>query len=70
MGRAKNKLMYALGFLASNLALLDAFERNEQDEKRRAATGLAPRARRRRKTTLTDLLARATAQEPAPPLTI
>jgi hypothetical protein len=62
MGRAKNKLMYALGFVASNLALVDAFERNEQDEKKRASAGLPPRARRRRKTTLTDLLAKAAPQ--------
>ena len=70
MGRAKNKLMYALGFVASNLALVDTFARNEQDEKRRAAAGLPPRARRRRRTTLTDLLAKAAPQEPAPPLTV
>jgi len=70
MGRAKNKLMYALGFVASNLALVDAFERNELDEKRRASAGLPLRARRRRKTTLTDLLTKAAPQEPAPPPTI
>ena len=59
MGRAKNKLMYALGFVAANLALIDTFERHEQDEKRRAAKGLPPRARRRRRTTMADLLLRA-----------
>ncbi len=47
--------MYALGFVAANLALVDTFESNERDDQLRAATGRPPRARRRGKT-ITDLL--------------
>jgi hypothetical protein len=57
MGRAKNKLMYALAFVTSNLALVAAFEARERDDRARAAAGLAPRARRRRRTTLDELVA-------------
>jgi hypothetical protein len=61
MGRSKNKLMYALAFVASNLALVETFEANEQDEQARATAGLAPRARRRQRTTLAALVAQPAA---------
>jgi hypothetical protein len=66
MGRAKNKLMYALAFVTNNLALVDAFEAKERDEKARAAAGLAPRTRRRRRTTLAGLVAPPPAGTTAP----
>jgi hypothetical protein len=31
-GRARNKLMYGLGFVAANLALIDTFENNERGD--------------------------------------
>jgi hypothetical protein len=55
MGRAKNKVMYALAFVADNLALLAAFEAKEKDSEHRAAAGLPPRARRRRRKTLAEI---------------
>jgi hypothetical protein len=58
MGRAKNKLMYAMAFVASNLALVESFQARERDEQARAAAGLPARARRRRRTTLTGLVGR------------
>jgi hypothetical protein len=48
-GLAKNSLMYALAVVVRNVRILDSFERARADEARRAATGLAPRRRRRRR---------------------
>lgn len=66
MGLAPMSLFVACALVVRNLAVIDAFERRQADEQRRLAAGLPRRTRRRRRTTLGDLV---TASANAPPPT-
>ena len=57
-------LFLATAVVVRNLAVIDAFEQRQADNERRRAMGLAPRSRRRRRTTLSQL---AVASANAPP---
>jgi len=63
MGLVPMSLFLACALVARNLAVADAFEQRRADDERRAATGLSPRTRRRRRRTLADLVG-ASAKEP------
>ena len=48
-------LFLSTAIVVRNLAVIDAFEQRQADNARRRAMGLAPRTRRRRRTTLSEL---------------
>ena len=56
MGLVAPTLFLAAAFAIRNLAIADAFEAKRADDERRQRVGLAPRTRRRRRTTLGDLV--------------
>lgn len=60
MGVTAISLFAATVFVVRNERILDAFEVRETEEKRRQAAGLEPKLRRRRRTTLDDLVASGT----------
>jgi hypothetical protein len=62
MGIVPESLFLACACVVVNFALIDSFEAHQADAARRAASG-QPRARRRRRTTLGDLVA-ATSHPP------
>ena len=64
MGLAPMALWLAVALCVRNLAVADAFSERQADNQRRAASGLAPKTRRRRRTTLRDLV---NASNNAPP---
>ena len=64
MGLVPMTLFLATAVVVRNLAVIDAFEQRQADNERRRAMGLAPRSRRRRRTTLSQL---AVASANAPP---
>ncbi len=55
MGLVGPTLFLAAALAIRNLAIADAFEARQADDERRRRMGLAPRTRRRRRTTLADL---------------
>ncbi len=55
MGLVPMTLFLATAIVVRNLAVIDAFEQRQADNERRRAIGLAPRSRRRRRTTLSQL---------------
>ena len=64
MGLAPMSLMLACVLVVRNIRVSDAFSERQADNRRRQAAGLAPRTRRRRRKTLTDLVGQATADAP------
>jgi len=56
MGLAPMSLFLACAIVVRNLAVLDAFSERQRDAERRAAAGLSPRTRRRRRRTLANLV--------------
>lgn len=60
MGLPAMSLFVACAVVVRNLAVADAFEARQADARRRTKLGLPPRTRRRRRTTIADLLASAT----------
>ena len=64
MGLTPMSLFLACALVVRNLAVIDAFEARQAEDRRRAAAGLAPRTRRRRRRTLADLVG---ASATAPP---
>jgi len=56
MGLTQMSLFLACALVVRNLAVADAFEQRRADDERRAAAGLSPRTRRRRRQTLADLV--------------
>ncbi len=64
MGLAPMTVMLACVLVVRNIRVLDAFELRQAENQRRAAAGLAPRTRRRRRKTLTELVGQATANAP------
>ena len=63
MGLTSVTLMLTCLFVVRNQRVLASFAERQADEQRRLAEGLAPRTRRRRRTTLSDLVG-ATANAP------
>jgi hypothetical protein len=63
MGLTPITLFLACALVVRNLAVADAFNERQADNARRVAAGLAPRARRRRRRTHSDLIG-ATANAP------
>ena len=59
MGLTAIALVAACAVVVRNERVLDAFEERQRDEARRVAAGLEPRTRRRRRRTISDLLASA-----------
>lgn len=57
MGLSAITLLIACAFVVRNTRILDAFEARRAEDQRRAATGMPPKIRKRRRRTLTDLLA-------------
>lgn len=57
MGLVPMSLFLACALVVRNLAVADAFEERQNDNARRRAAGLAPKTRRRRRKTLSDLVA-------------
>ena len=55
MGLVPMTLFLATAIVVRNLAVIDAFEQRQADNARHRAMGLAPRTRRRRRTTLSQL---------------
>ncbi|MHB1534183.1 MAG: hypothetical protein ACYC1D_06135 [Acidimicrobiales bacterium] len=55
MGLVPMSLFIACALVVRNLAVADAFNERQTQDARRAASGLAPRARRRRRQALSDL---------------
>ena len=64
MGLTSMSLFLACALVVRNLAVADAFDARRADDERRVAAGLAPKSRRRRRTTLADLV---TASVTSPP---
>ena len=64
MGLAPMSLFLAGALVVRNQAVVDAFEARLAERARRAAAGLGPKTRRRRRRTLVDLLG---ASATAPP---
>ena len=64
MGLAPMTVMLACLLVVRNVRVSDAFELREAENQRRAAAGLPPRTRRRRRKTLTELVGQATANAP------
>ncbi|MGH8979571.1 MAG: hypothetical protein ACRDWE_00915 [Acidimicrobiales bacterium] len=64
MGLAPMSLLLACALVVRNLAVADAFEQREADDRRRAREGHPPRTRRRRRKTLSDLVGVGTANAP------
>ena len=62
-GLTPNALFIATALIARNIRVADAFAARQAEKERRAANGLPPKQRKRRRQTLHDLIARA----PAPP---
>jgi hypothetical protein len=60
MGLTAISLFAACVFVARNERILDTFAARQTDDKRREAAGLNPKTRRRRRTTLRDLMAPGT----------
>jgi hypothetical protein len=60
MGTTAISLFAAALFVVRNERILDAFEVRQSEEKRRLAAGLSPKTRRRRRRTLSDLVASGT----------
>jgi len=56
MGLAPMSLFLACALVVRNLAVLDAFSERQRDAERRAAAGLSPRTRRRRRRTQANLV--------------
>jgi hypothetical protein len=56
MGLTSMKLMLTCLFVVRNQRVLASFEAREAEDRRRLAQGLAPRTRRRRRTTISDLV--------------
>jgi hypothetical protein len=56
MGLTSMTLMLTCLFVVRNQRVLASFEAKEAEDKRRLAQGLAPRTRRRRRTTISDLV--------------
>jgi hypothetical protein len=56
MGLTSMTLMLACLFVVRNQRVLASFEAKEAEDQRRLARGLAPRTRRRRRTTISDLV--------------
>lgn len=56
MGLVGPTLLLTAALAIRNLAIADAFEVRRADDERRQRVGLAPRTRRRRRTTLSDLV--------------
>lgn len=56
MGITGITLLVAGGFVVRNLRVLDAFEARQAEDARRAAAGLEPKTRRRRRKTISDLV--------------
>ena len=61
MGLVPMSLFLACALVVRNLAVSDAFNERQEDDRRRAHAGLAPRTRRRRRTTIGDLAGAANA---------
>ena len=57
MGLVPMTLMLACLLVVRNQRVLESFAKRQADDERRAARGLAPRTRRRRRTTISDLVA-------------
>lgn len=57
MGLAGITVLLACAVVVRNLRILDAFDEHQREDARRAEEGLAPRTRKRRRTTLADLTA-------------
>ena len=64
MGLTSMTLMLTCLFVVRNQRVLASFEAREIEDQRRLAQGLAPKTRRRRRQTITDLVA---ASATAPP---
>lgn len=64
MGLAPMSLFVACALVVRNLAVVDAFEKRQADDQRRAREGLPPRTRRRRRKTLGDPAGAGTANAP------
>jgi hypothetical protein len=64
MGLVPMTLMLACLLVVRNQRVLASFARRQADDERRAARGLAPRTRRRRRATISDLVATAGANAP------
>jgi hypothetical protein len=64
MGLVPMTLMLACVLVVRNQRVLDSFEARQADDERRAAQGLAPKTRRRRRETIADLVG---AEANAPP---
>jgi hypothetical protein len=56
MGLTAISLMLTAGFVVRNARIVDAFESRQADDARRAAQGLEPKTRRRRRKTISDLV--------------
>jgi len=64
MGLTPMCLFLACALVTRNLAVIDAFEARRAEDCRRAATGLPPRTRRRRRITLGDLVGAGASASP------
>jgi len=64
MGLAPMTVMLACVLVVRNLRVSEAFELRQAENQRRAAAGLAPKTRRRRRKTLTELVGAPTANPP------
>jgi hypothetical protein len=64
MGLTPMCLFLACALVTRNLAVIDAFEARRAEDRRRAATGLPPRTRRRRRITLGDLVGAGASASP------
>ena len=59
MGLTPMTLLLACALVVRNLRVLDSFEARAAEEQRRAAAGLGPKIRRRRRTTISELVGTA-----------
>ena len=64
MGLTSMSLLLTCALVVRNLAVADAFSERQAENERRAAAGLPPRTRRRRRKTLGDLVGAAPANAP------
>lgn len=64
MGLAPMSVFVACVLVVRNLRVIDAFEARQAEDQRRMAAGMAPRSRRRRRKTLSDLVGAAPANAP------
>jgi hypothetical protein len=64
MGLSPTTVMLACLFVVRNLRVVDSFEARQVDDARRAAAGLPPKTRRRRRKTLNDLVGAMPADAP------